>query len=318
MQINIRDLMENIEDSSVQLEEKDVVSSEKIKELTKMKINEYGNTQAQTAKRSSKKLVTVIVAAAVVSALGLSAYAAFKGGLEGVAFGGGTEVTGTASSDVSASQNVMISLQGYSDSNEYKAAQEWHLFEDNYDPDGKLLDEADKRIKSLGHDPYEKYEGICVYTDEMASKVDEIVAKYNLKLHGKCHEADADKLIETYGNIFTDITGGGYYYEDGTFHLDAEYNGMFFQIRRCVDGVFDDVYINVGDINDYEQWVYVAKDGTEVSIAKSDDNNVLIAKTPKGFVVINCQPEDENLDPIAPFTKAQLEDLADHICFKNL
>ena len=42
MQINIRDLMDNIEDSSVELEDANVVSSERIKELTKMKINESG------------------------------------------------------------------------------------------------------------------------------------------------------------------------------------------------------------------------------------------------------------------------------------
>ena len=83
MQINIRDLMENIEDSSVDMEDKNVVSSERIKELTKMKINqnEYGFTKKRSSK---KKFVTVLIAAAMVSALGISAYAAFKGGLEGV------------------------------------------------------------------------------------------------------------------------------------------------------------------------------------------------------------------------------------------
>ena len=86
MQINIRDLMDNIEDSSVELEDANVVSSERIKELTKMKINESRSGPA--SKRSSKKkIVTVLVAVAVVSALGVSAYAALNGGLGGLTFG---------------------------------------------------------------------------------------------------------------------------------------------------------------------------------------------------------------------------------------
>ena len=83
MQINIRDLMDNIEDSSVELEEANVVSSERIKELTKMKINESGAAPKRSAK---KKIVTVLVAVAVVSALGASAYAALTGGLGGLPF----------------------------------------------------------------------------------------------------------------------------------------------------------------------------------------------------------------------------------------
>ena len=90
MQINIRDLMDNIEDSSVEMEEANVVSSERIKELTKMKINELGSASgvASAPKHGSKKkIVTVLVAAAVVSALGISAYAALAGGLGGLTFG---------------------------------------------------------------------------------------------------------------------------------------------------------------------------------------------------------------------------------------
>ena len=86
MQINIRDLMDNIEDSSVEMEETNVVSSERIKELTKMKINELGAGSAPR-RSAKKKIVTVLVAAAVVSALGLSAYAALNGGLGSLTFG---------------------------------------------------------------------------------------------------------------------------------------------------------------------------------------------------------------------------------------
>ena len=83
MKVHIHELMDNIEDSSVNIEEQNVVSSERIKELTKMKIQNAGNTK----KRSKKGLVTIGIAVAVVAALGTTAFAVFNGGLGGLSFG---------------------------------------------------------------------------------------------------------------------------------------------------------------------------------------------------------------------------------------
>ena len=77
MKVHIRELMNNIEDSSVELEEQNVVSSERIKELTRMKI---ANTN-RNKKKSKKGVVTVCIAVAVVAALGSTAFAVFNGGL---------------------------------------------------------------------------------------------------------------------------------------------------------------------------------------------------------------------------------------------
>lgn len=55
MKVNIYDLMENIEDSSVRMEDNSVVSSERIKELTRMKIQNASNK-----KRSSKKTILTV------------------------------------------------------------------------------------------------------------------------------------------------------------------------------------------------------------------------------------------------------------------
>ena len=317
MQINIRDLMENIEDSSVDLEEKDVVSSDRIKELTKMKINEYGFKEKRSSK---KKFVTVLIAAAMVSALGISAYAAFKGGLEGVSFGDPTEPSGTTTTEKitlpegpegsdeysfkDPPKSHMISLQGYSDTNEFKASKEWYEFEDKYDQDWKIVDAYDKECKKTGKDPFEeKYPGYGIYSQEMADKVEELLKKYNLKLRGKFIDGHSNpedptdtsirenELKEMFGDIWDDkIHGAGYCYENGTFSLDADYEKVSFQIRRVIKGTFDTVYLNVGDISQYKQWTYKTKCGVEVSI----DGNAL------------------------NYTKEQIEEFVDHINFNNL
>lgn len=346
MQINIRDLMENIEDSSVELEEKDVVSSERIKELTKMKINtnEYGFT---TKRSSKKKFITVLVAAAVVSAVGISAYAAFRGGLEGVSFGDPTDPSGSTTTEkivvpdgsegdgyayANPPQSHMISLQGYSDTNEFKASKEWYEFEDKYDQDWKICDAYDKQCKKTGKDPFEeKYPGYGIYSQEMADKADELIKKYNLKLRGKFIDGHSNPddpkdtsirekdLKEMFGDIWDDkIHGVGYCYENGTFSLDADYEKVSFQIRRVIKGTFDTVYLNVGDISQYKQSTYKTKSGIEVSIALLDRSGVVLANTPKGFVAINlCTNEDEDGNPIT-YTQAQIEEFVDHINFDKL
>ena len=347
MQINIRDLMENIEDSSVDLEEKDVVSSERIKELTKMKINEYGFKEKRSSK---KKFVTVLIAAAMVSALGISAYAAFKGGLEGVSFGDPTDPSGTTTTErievpvgpdgqatdggyaYEPPMNHLISLQGYSDTNEFKASKEWREFEDGYDKDWKIVDAYDKECKKTGKDPFEeKYPGYGIYSKEMADKVDELCKKYNLKLRGKFIDGHSNpedptdtsirenELKEMFGDIWDDkIHGVGYCYENGTFSLDADYEKVSFQIRRVIKGTFDTVYLNVGDISQYKQSTYKTKSGIEVSIALLDRSGVVLANTPKGFVAINLCPNEDEFGKPLTYTLAQIEEFVDHINFDKL
>jgi len=347
MQINMRDLVAYIEVSSVDLEQYEFVSSEKIKELTKMKINEYGFTPKRSPK---KKFLTVLIAAAVVSAVGISAYAAFKGGLEGVSFGDPTDQSGTTTTErievpvgpdgqatdggyaYEPPKSHMISLQGYSDTNEFKASKEWYEFEEGYDKDWKICDAYDKQCKKTGKDPFEeKYPGYGIYSQEMADKVEELLKKYNLKLRGKFVEGHSNpedptdttirekELIDMFGDIWDDkIHGAGYCYENGTFSLDADCDKVSFQIRRVIKGTLDTVYLNVGDISQYKQWTYKTKCGVEVSIALQDRNGVVLANTPKGFVAINlCSNEDENGKPIT-YTKEQIEEFLDHINFDKL
>ena len=313
-----------------------------------MKINEYGFKEKRSSK---KKFITVLVAAAVISAVGISTYAAFKGGLEGVSFGDPTDQSGTTTTEKIVVPNGpdgetgesgysyqdppmshLISLQGYSDTNEFKASKEWREFEDGYDQDWKICDAYDKECKKTGKDPYEeKYPGYGIYSKEMADKVDELCKKYNLKLRGKFIDGHSNpedptdtsirenELKEMFGDIWDDkVKGVGYCYEDGTFSLDADCDKVSFQIRRVIKGTFDTVYLNVGDISSYDQWTYKTKCGVEVAIALKESSGVVLANTPKGFVAINlCENEDEFGKPIK-YTKAMIEEFVNHINFDKL
>lgn len=323
MKINIRDLMENIEDSSVDLEETNVVSSERIKELTKMKINELG---VAPKRKSKKTIITVLIAVAVVSALGITTFAAINGGLASRTFGKSTwapedeTYVDSDGEEYTFPEREFISLQGYADSPEFQATGEWLEFEDGYDRDFSIVTAFDEEVKRTGVDPFEeKYGAYIIYSQEMADKVDEITAKYNLQLHKNLSDCDTDIVREKFGNVFSEeVFGAGYMYDDGTFQLDGTYKNIEFQIRRCMRGYFDTVYLNVGNIDNYEQWTYVTKDGYTVYLGiRSDGHAVISIDLEDSFVSMSIMPWDSDLNQVI-HTREELEDLVDQIDFSLL
>ena len=323
MKINIRDLMENIEDSSVDLEETNVVSSERIKELTKMKINELG---AAPKRKSKKTIITVLIAVAVVSALGITTFAAINGGLASRTFGKSTwapedeTYVDSDGEEYTFPEREFISLQGYADSPEFQATGEWLEFEDGYDRDFSIVTAFDEEVKRTGVDPFEeKYGAYLIYSQEMADKVDEITAKYNLQLHKNLSDCDTDIVREKFGNVFSEeVFGAGYMYDDGTFQLDCTYKNIEFQIRRCMRGYFDTVYLNVGNIDNYEQWTYVTKDGYTVYLGiRSDGHAVISIDHEDSYVTMSIMPWDSDLNQVI-HTREELEDLVDQIDFSLL
>ena len=340
MKLNIHDLMDNIEDSSVNLEETDVVSSERIKELTKMKIHNDTEMLVTNTRRNWKKTVlTVAIAAAVVTAVGIASFAAINGGLEGVVFGNNGDDDTAASQDIVAvpvtdesdpantgntegiyeynayKSSDTISLQGFSDSPEYQAAKDWRNFEDRYDTDWKILDQVGNKATKWD----DKYGAYGVYSQDMADKVDQIAAKYDLTLHNsKPDSINENKDLDAkFGKVMEDANYCGYIYKDGTFHVDGEYKKFNFQLGRVAKGVFDTVYLNVGSIRNYDQWEYKTASGATVYLALSDDKAVILADLDKSFVSVNVLLWMGEDGPVS-MSKADLEDMADHINFNNL
>ena len=72
MEVNIRQLLDGLEDSSVPMEETDVVSAMRIKELTKMKLKQE---KRNTTRVVRKRIITFALAATLILGLGVAAYA---------------------------------------------------------------------------------------------------------------------------------------------------------------------------------------------------------------------------------------------------
>ncbi len=193
-----------------------------------------------------------------------------------------------------------IVLSGVAESDEYMAAAEWKAFEDAYDPDGTLLAQADPEGPGDAAVD-EKYANYNVYTQEMADKLDQVAAKYGLKLYGSmvpgALEKITEKLIVNDPAEFSDAAYNtlldGYLYDCGTFAFDGIFDAAHgrlsvdYQFRRSVKGVFDPIFLNLGDIESYQEQRIVTDSGIELAAGVSAEKAVLVAEFDSCFISIN-------------------------------
>lgn len=271
----------------------------------------------------------VILAAVICLLAGLSAVAVANDwlGLRNLELNGevtviqpdGTETTVTVPTGT-------ISLQGYNDTPEKKALEEWQNFLSTYD-DGGLLDR-------LGNSPsgFEGEYGLyLIYSQEMADKFEEILAKYGLKKHISMLDDlyTKEALCAQVGGDFLgkNRAGSTYMYEDGTFHFDGDvdlggYGLLDYQFMRCVRGSFTDMMLNIGDVADYREWVYTTASGISVTLALGPAKGLVIADLPDSFVTINVlagtETPESDVFSSGPFMAEDLERFADSFDFSIL
>lgn len=284
-----------------------------------------------------KRIISLALAAALILALGTAAYAIYNWRLQDLVMnedrkeittdeGGILPTPGpdgesgepeSQSYDPMPAGTDMLSLQGFTGSPEFQAAKDWAEFMHGYDRDGEIL-------KAVGNDPTpwsEKYgsNNYLVYSQEMADTLDAIAAKYGLTLHSGFTSASIDDLRERFGDFCSEIQYGyGYCYADGTFSCDCENSKGMFQIRRCMKGVLDAVSLNVGNVEDYEQWEYTTACGKTVLLALSPRHALIIAESEQSFTVINVMAGSDPSPSGARISAAELEALADSIDFSIL
>lgn len=219
-----------------------------------------------------------------------------------------------------------MTLSGFSGSKEYMAAAEWKAFMESYDPDGSIRDAIGNGQVEVD----EKYEKCGAYTQEMTDKIDEITAKYGLSLHGDFKEVTFEEWNTVVGEIvvndyeeYSDKAHntiiGGYIYDDGTFRYDGIFDASFgrlsvdYQFSCSAKGVFDPMFLNIGDIADYQEQMIVTDSGVEIAAAMSEYKSVLITEFDSCFVCINVMGGTD-----MGITFEDLEDLANTFDFSVL
>lgn len=214
--------------------------------------------------------------------------------------------------------NAVISLSGYMESPESQAFAEWQEFLAHYDTDNRIADTVGNGVfVAEGREDWGLY---YVYSYEMGEKLDEIAAKYGLKLHTEVNIVDGDDFIDRVGGCFMDreVLGGAYIYEDGYFGFDGEVElsgcGMTgFQFTRSVKGTFNEVMLTIGQAEDFTEWQYVAACGEPVLLALGPGKALILADSEECFITVNVLRGTEE-----GMTKEDLQELADKIDFRIL
>lgn len=210
-----------------------------------------------------------------------------------------------------------------------QALKEWYEFQESYDPDGALLtDEPD--IPDIPNQ-YE-YTYSC-YTQEMVDKVNEIAAKYDLKLLEEWipfqrYQSDIfleetgiqSLLLPDSGAQITGMAGMLYppYNFSMEFNLVTENAGILMtSYGYARKDYFPRAFPGGMDIDAYEQWDHTTPDGTKVLLALSGKGQgEIIAEQENAMIMISIDGNRATSHTNYPdasevMTKAELESIAD-------
>ncbi len=109
------------------------------------------------------------------------------------------------------------------------------------------------------------------------------------------------------------LSGGwAYIYEDGTFQFDgsAKINNVqiLYQFRRSVKGTLDEVSLNVGHVEDYQEFQYVTAGDETVLLELGVNKALIIADFEECFITMNVPGGSEH-----GITEDGLKKIADEI-----
>ena len=197
----------------------------------------------------------------------------------------------------------VFSLQGVAGSPEQLAAKEWFAFNENYDPDMKLMDEANKNPIDISRD----YDAYFVYTQEMVDKVDEIAAKYGLKPAGQIavtNHWDTDLFFESLGlsNLHREEYPVEIRYSSGYFYACGNFKNEFYitlqeagyweheilaSMRYCRKGYLDTVFAYLHEEESHEERIYKQAGGEELLIITGDGFVMILCDTENAFITVS-------------------------------
>ena len=120
----------------------------------------------------------------------------------------------------------------------------------------------------------------------MAERFDEIVEKYGLKLHQSMEDVPGrEAWLARFGPGFLAEGNVGYYgyaYDDGTCAFDGDltldgYGLVDYQFHYARKGYLDTVVLNVGSLEDYQDWEYQTRCGVAVKLSITGASSLRLA-----------------------------------------
>ncbi|MCD7769942.1 MAG: DUF4367 domain-containing protein, partial [Oscillospiraceae bacterium] len=201
-----------------------------------------------------------------------------------------------------------MSVNGFVDSPEYQAYQEWTEWNEAWWAENQDI------FNELGvDDSYsempENYAYLYgAYFQEQVDKLDEIAEKYGLTLHTFRELFYTEsQLCEALGteDLFSGRLGegSGYYYDDGSFSIAVDIDGTeeYVSCYNAVVGSFAMISRNMPA--EYEEWSYTTSEGIQVilAVAEGDDVSYIVAGLDGSYfsACVSVAMEREELEALA-------------------
>ena len=255
-----------------------------------------------------RRLLPVAVVIAALLALAITAAATDLFGLSGYLFRREADQTGEG--------EIMVSLQGYADTPEYQAAQEWLIFLAGYDPDGSILAQAGCTIPEGV--PENEYLLYGVYSQEMSETLEGIAAKYGLALHtARDYDLTPEELEQRTGCPgllrAPEELAGIAAWEDGSFMLEGAVPGQtegLYQVYYNRKGILSDIYVPLDRTLSY-QTVTVAAGEKDLPVAMAFDGyyGIALVELEHGLFALNLRLGADENGEVGQVTQNMLETL---------
>lgn len=235
----------------------------------------------------------------------------------------------------------VLSLAGLKGTPSYRASQEWFQFKSGYDQDDAILSSVWKDMPEYPR----QYDAYGAYSQEMVDKLDEIAAKYGLKLQGPrvtlhggkrfSEEMGIDGILMPDSRASVSIESA-FGYENGSWGFNLFYmtmsgeegqwpyrmtNSLYYNQKDC----FSTDLVALDDTGDWVEWNYQTASGQNVLLmmSRSDYAGWIICDREDAMIAVRVEVRNDqgyNVDGKSWFdstymSNTQFEQVADAIDF---
>ena len=315
------ELMDLYEDDEVGLKLNSPVDPGRVLEMTMARLGPRRLDRGH-GKRPARRWTVRLAVAAVTAAMSVTAWAVYQAVIEDYLVQTPTQLDAVIEDlGGEASPGTTLSLVGYQGTPEYEAYTEWEAWLAEHYGEHPM-------DNSTWHETPDNYYVLygAAWQDQ-ADALDQITAKYGVRLHESRAFAEAEDIYGLLGakpfllNEY-DKTGG-YIYNDGTFKLEflnfgddgTDDSGSLFV---SVKGTITDIsgYMGPGE---YEEWSYQTASGPTVDLVLYPTGGGLIFyETESAYIHASVSLPDPAQTGAASYTRADLEARADGIDFAEL
>lgn len=232
----------------------------------------------------------------------------------------------------------VLTLAGLKGTENYKAAQEWYQFTQDYDPHMETYFQLENA--GMLEDTPPEFGGMNIYTQEMRGTIDGILAKYHLLPPGElldfrtlkkmCTALGIEKIQTAKNDVDIRISHGRCR-SNGNFYLNMQFSfpeneelriyDTWGNLYWCRKDCFTPDYFTIEDNNDWKEWNYTTASGSEVLVFRSpsDWRGWIVCQRAEAQLVLQLEVRkdimSDNEVEYQYLTDRQIEMIADAIDF---